>query len=211
MAREIAPDTRGLAVRYALAGLAAALALPAFVFLLNQPLWMGLIAAAIVFVGLALFSATRPPQRRASPTRLAQGQRAVLDAVMADARPALETIAAIIEETPKNTIRDRLQAIKTIADDVVARIEAEPERLGAVQRLLTYYLPRAAEIAAAYEELRIRKTPDSERLHAIGEVLSKMEAAFAHFAAELADDDMRTLDADLKLIDAALKEDLGRS
>jgi hypothetical protein len=38
-----------------------------------------------------------------------------------------------------------------------------------------------------------------------------MEAAFQHFAGKLADDDLRGLDADLKLIDAALKEDLGRS
>ena len=84
-------------------------------------------------------------------------------------------------------------------------------RLAAVQRLLTYYLPRTAEIAAAYLDLRSRKAPDAERLAAIQDVLAKMEAAFQHFAGKLADDDLRGLDADLKLIDAALKEDLGRS
>lgn len=211
MAREIAPDTRGLAVRYLLAAVAAAIVLPVFVFLLAQPLWMGLVAAAIVFVALALFSAVqKPAPARVSTVRLAQGQRAVLDAVMADARPALDTLADVITTTPKNAVRDRLEAIKTVADDVVAQVEAEPERLASVQRLLTYYLPRTAEIAAAYEELRARRTPDAERMKAIEDVLAKMQTAFAHFAGKLIDDDMRGLDADLKLIDAALKEDLGR-
>lgn len=211
MAREIAPETRGLGVRYVLALLAAGAVLPVLVFVLAQPLWIGVLAAAIVFVGLALFAAVQRP--RIGPLRaqrLAQGQRAVLDAVMADARPALDTLTSIVADTPKNAVRDRLEAIAAIATDVVVAVEVEPERLGAVQRLLTYYLPRTAELAVAYADLRARKAPDSERLAAIQDVLAKMEAAFTHFAGKLADDDLRSLDADLKLIDAALKEDLGR-
>lgn len=211
MAREIAPETRGLGVRYALALLAAGAVLPVLVFVLAQPLWIGVLAAAMVFVGLALFAAVQRP--RSAPLRaqrLAQGQRAVLDAVMADAGPALDTLTRIVADTPKNAVRDRLEGIAAIATDVVVAIEAEPERLGAVQRLLTYYLPRTAELAVAYADLRARKAPDAERLAAIQDVLAKMEAAFAHFADKLADDDLRSLDADLKLIDAALKEDLGR-
>ena len=211
MAREIAPDTRGLGLRYVLALAAALIVLPLLVLGLAQPLWIGVLAAAMVFVGLALFAAVQRP--RGAPVRaqrLAQGQRAVLDAVMADARPALDTLLQVIADTPKNAVRDRLEAIAAIAADVVAAVEAEPERLGAVQRLLTYYLPRTAELAAAYADLRARKAPDAERLTAIQDVLAKMEAAFAHFADKLAVDDLRSLDADLKLIDAALKEDLGR-
>lgn len=211
MAREIAPETRGLGVRYLLALLAAGVVLPVLVLALAQPLWVGILAAAIVFVGLALFAAVqRPSGAPVRAQRLAQGQRAVLDAVMADARPALDTLMQVIADTPKNAVRDRLEAIAVIASDVVAAVEAEPERLGAVQRLLTYYLPRTAELATAYADLRARRAPDSERLAAIQDVLAKMEAAFAHFAGKLADDDLRSLDADLKLIDAALKEDLGR-
>jgi hypothetical protein len=211
MARETAPDTRGLGLRYALAALAAAIVMPAIVFLLGQPLWIGLVAAGLVFTGLALFAVVQKPAPRLAALRLASGQRAVLDAVMADARPALETLDRVIETAPKNAVRDRLDAIRVIAAEVVAAVEAEPERLAAVQRLLTYYLPRTAEIAAAYLDLRSRKAPDAERLAAIQDVLVKMEAAFQHFAGKLVDDDLRGLDADLKLIDAALKEDLGRS
>ncbi|MBU6371373.1 MAG: 5-bromo-4-chloroindolyl phosphate hydrolysis family protein [Alphaproteobacteria bacterium] len=211
MAREIAPETRGLGVRYALALGAALVVLPTLVLGLAQPLWIGVLSAAIVFVGLALFAAVqRPRAARVQAQRLAQGQRAVLDAVMADARPALGAIQQALAATPKNAVRDRLETIATIATEVIAAIEAEPERLGAVQRLLTYYLPRTAELASAYVDLRERKTPDTERLAAIQDVLAKMESAFAHFAEKLADDDLRSLDADLKLIDAALKEDLGR-
>ena len=210
MAREIAPDTRGLGLRYAVAALAAAIVLPVLVFALSQPLWIGLAAALLVFVGLALFAAVQRPRARARALKLAQGQRAVIDAVMADARPALDVLARVAAETPKTIVRDRIESLHAIATDVVTAVEAEPERLGAVQRLLTYYLPRAAEIASAYSELRQRKTPDSERMAAIQDVLAKMEQAFQHYAGKLIDDDLRSLDADLKLIDAALKEDLGR-
>jgi len=210
MSRERAPDTRGLGLRYAGAAVAALIVLPVMTFVLRQPLLLALAVAALAFVLLALFAAVRPPPRRSPAMRLAQGQRAVLDAVMADARPARAALARAIDETPKNAIRDRLEKIRIIADDVIAQVDAEPERLGSVQRLLTYYLPRTAELAAAYEELRQRKAPGGERLRAIEDVLVKMEGAFAHFAGKLEDDDMRSLDADLKLIDAALREDLGR-
>jgi 5-bromo-4-chloroindolyl phosphate hydrolysis protein len=210
MAREIAPDTRGLALRYALAALAAAIVLPVFVLVLSQPLWIGLAAALLIFFGLALFAAVQKPLARTRISNLAQGQRAVIDAVMADARPALGVLERVVVETPKTIVRDRIQSLHAIAVDVVATVEAEPERLGAVQRLLTYYLPRAAEIASAYADLRERRAPDAERMAAIEDVLAKMEQAFQHYAGKLEDDDLRSLDADLKLIDAALKEDLGR-
>jgi len=41
-------------------------------------------------------------------------------------------------------------------------------------------------------------------------VLVKLEEAFVHYADSLVDEEFGTLDTDLRLIQASLKEDLGR-
>ena len=41
-------------------------------------------------------------------------------------------------------------------------------------------------------------------------MIVKLEDAFVHYADSLADDELGTLDVDLRLIQASLKEDLGR-
>ncbi len=210
--REEVPNTRGVIAGYLVAAGVAAVALPVFVLGFGAPVWIGAVAAGAIFVGGALFAATNP--RKALPAgtdsrRIGQGQRAVIDAVMADARPALAQITAIVDSTPKNAIRDRLEKIAELGAKVLDEVDARPERVSSVQRLLTYYLPRTADIAKAYGELRLREAADPARYASIEAVLAKTEAAFVQFKQQMLDEDMRGLDADLELIDEALKEDLG--
>jgi hypothetical protein len=212
--REEVPNTRGVIAGYLVAAGVAAVALPVFVLGFGAPVWMGAIAAVAIFIGGALFAATNPrkalpPGAQASARRIGQGQRAVIEAVMADARPALAQITAIVDSTPKNAIRDRLEKIAELGAKVLDEVDARPERVASVQRLLTYYLPRTADIAKAYGELRLREAADPARYASIEAVLAKTETAFVQFKQQMLDEDMRGLDADLELIDQALKEDLG--
>jgi hypothetical protein len=208
MSRETPPDTRGLAGRYLLALAAAAIVMPIFVLVLRTPVWAGLAGALFVFVGLALFAVTAAPGAPRVRVQSAGRQR-VLDAVVNDAGPALDRVEAVIEALPRNAVRDRLDRIAEVATRVLKEIEAEPARLASAQRLLTYYLPRTAEIAEGYLELRKRNAASAERVAAIEEVLAKTEQACVHFAQRVVDDDMRSLDAEIKLVKDALKEDLG--
>jgi hypothetical protein len=78
-----------------------------------------------------------------------------------------------------------------------------------VRRFLTYYLPRAAEIAEAYRALETSTVPDTTRLAATGDMIDRLDVAFTRYAANLQDADLDKLDIELKLLKSSLDEDLG--
>jgi 5-bromo-4-chloroindolyl phosphate hydrolysis protein len=96
-----------------------------------------------------------------------------------------------------------------IARDIFAEIERDPLRLDRVRRFLTYYLPRAAEIAEAYRALEKSAVPDTARLAATGEMIERLDGAFTRYAANLRDADLDKLDIELKLLKSSLDEDIG--
>lgn len=200
----------GLGQRYLLAAAAAILAMPILVLGLNAPVWAGLIAAAAIFFALALYAAVQPERPKAAGLNaMPRGEHRAARAALADARPALGRLDAVVDQLPKSQARERLQRLAAAARQVLEEVAEEPRKLAPAQRLLTYYLPRAAEFAEAHLELRQKGLDDTARAVAVEEVLQKLEQAFARFTEELVDFDMASLDAELRLVRAALKDDLG--
>ena len=107
-------------------------------------------------------------------------------------------------------MRARVRNLSDITADIMARVEQRPENAGQVRRFLTYYLPQAAEVAAGYALLEGAHAPDRRRLDEVGAVIAKLQDGFAHYADGLAESELGTLDVDLRLIQASLKEDIGR-
>jgi 5-bromo-4-chloroindolyl phosphate hydrolysis protein len=207
---------RGLAGRYVIAALAAVVALPVFVLAFQAPVWLALLTSAAIFAVLGLFAAVRTPlinaERTAkgiNPPMPGKGGPA-MKAAFGEALPALARIEKVIDETPKNQLRDRLERISETGRKIILEVEEDPARLGAVTRLLTYYLPRTADLSEAYAELRAREIDAPERRAAMEDVAEKLEHAFVHYAERLVDNDMRGVDMDIKLLNEALREDLGR-
>ena len=67
-----------------------------------------------------------------------------------------------------------------------------------MRRFLTYYLPRAAEIAEAYALLGSAPR-DTAGMTATGDLIDRLETAFTHYAASLQDAELGKLDIELKL------------
>jgi 5-bromo-4-chloroindolyl phosphate hydrolysis protein len=106
-------------------------------------------------------------------------------------------------------VADRIRHLVKVARDIFAAIERDPLRLDRVRRFLTYYLPRAAEIAEAYRALETSTIPDTARLAAAGAMIDRLDGAFTRYAANLQDADLDKLDIELKLLKSSLDEDLG--
>jgi hypothetical protein len=70
-------------------------------------------------------------------------------------------------------------------------------------------LPRAAEIADAYQALEKSAVPDTARLAATGDMINRLDGAFTRYAANLQDADLDKLDIELKLLKSSLDEDIG--
>jgi 5-bromo-4-chloroindolyl phosphate hydrolysis protein len=154
-----------------------------------------------------MINAEKMGQGQARPT--IKGNPAV-KAAFADALPALARLEKVIETTPKNQMRDRLERIALTGRKIIVEVEADPALLTAVSRLLTYYLPRTADLAEAYAQLREKGVEAPERRSAMEDVVGKLEDAFTHYESRLVDDDFKGVDVDIRLLNEALKEDLGR-
>ena len=121
---------------------------------------------------------------------------------------------AIRLEVAVSTIRtqkvaERVRHMARISREIFAGVEEDPLRVDRVRRFLTYYLPRAADLAEAYAILEKSGNRDTTRLVATGDLIDRLDTAFGHYATNLQEADLGNLDIELKLLKSSLDEDLG--
>ena len=194
--------------RYLAAGAASAALLPALAFGVQAPLWAAVAGAAAAFGGLVLILTPRRPLEGIDVNKVGQGRVAVVRAALEEALPALDRLEQAGSRVRNEVVHGRIAAIAKAGRNVVAELEKSPESLSSVQRLLTYYSPRAAELAEGYAAMEARRI-GAERRVKIADLLAKLQDAFDHYRDQLADEDLRGLDVDIRLVGQALEEDIG--
>jgi hypothetical protein len=199
---------RGGGIRFLTAGAVSAALLPALVLIVHAPLWAGIAVAGAAFGGLILVLAPRQPLEDVDIAKIGAGRLAVVRAALNDAMAALDQLDESAARIRDPGIKARVKAIAAAGRGVVADLDKSPENLSSVQRLLTYYTPRAAELARGYAELESRGV-GADRRASIADLLEKLQGAFGHYRDQLADQDLRSLDVDIRLIGQALEEDIG--
>jgi 5-bromo-4-chloroindolyl phosphate hydrolysis protein len=130
--------------------------------------------------------------------------------VLDGAAPDIERLEGARAKIRTSGVSRQLERLTMLVRAAATELESRPDRVGASHRLFTYYLPRAAEIAETYARLEAAPIPDPERLLSIETTLGAMETAFRHFSDEVVAEDMRVLDIDLKALNDAINEDLGK-
>ena len=192
------------------AGLAAAILVPVLSFFAGMPIWIAAVIGLLVFVGLIFVLAPRGLFEGLDAKAIGRGRLEFARDLLNSATPAARRLeASAAQITSKETAR-RVRHLAEIASDVFAKVEANPESAGTVRRFLSYYLPRAAEVAEGFAVIEAKRQPDATRLQEVDLVLTKLEDAFVHYSDSLVDDRLDTLDTELRLIQASLKEDIGR-
>jgi hypothetical protein len=192
------------------AGLVAAIVVPALSFGLMMPIWIAGIIGLFVFAGLVFVLAPRRLFEGLDVKAIGRGRVDFARELLAAAVPYAERLETSAGRIADKTTALRVRHLAEIAADVFAKVETSPDGAGAVRRFLSYYLPRAAEVAEGFAIIEAKRVPDQKQLQEVGSVLAKLEDAFVHYADSLVDDQLDTLDTDLRLIQASLKEDLGR-
>lgn len=192
------------------AGLVAAILVPGLSFGLGVPFLISAIIAVPVFAGLVILLAPRKLFEGMDVNALGRGRVAFARDLLNEAGPAADRLRMVAGRIGDKTMARRIGHLADIATDVFAKVEAAPESAATIKRFLSYYLPRAAEVAEGFAVIEAKRVPDPKQLDEVRSVLVKLEDAFVHYADSLADDELGSLDTDLRLIQASLKEDLGR-
>lgn len=192
------------------AGLAAAIVVPVLSFFAGMPIWIAAIIGLFVFVGLIFVLAPRGLFEGLDAKAIGRGRLEFARDLLNSATPAARRLEASAAQIASKETAKRVRHLAEIAADVFAKVEANPESAGTVRRFLSYYLPRAAEVAEGFAVIEAKRQPDATRLQEVDLVLTKLEDAFVHYSDSLVDDRLDTLDTELRLIQASLKEDIGR-
>jgi 5-bromo-4-chloroindolyl phosphate hydrolysis protein len=158
-------------------------------------------------VVLLLAPATRFKALEASG--LARGKIEFARELLTEAEPFVERLDAAAKAIRVKAIAERVRQLAGVARGIFEGIEKDPLRIDRVRRFLTYYLPRAAEMAEAYRALEGSPGVDAARLSATGEIIDRLSGAFTEYAGNLRDAELDKLDIELKLLKRSLDEDLG--
>lgn len=190
------------------AGVVAAVLLPALSLLIGIPFWISVVISVLVFTALVLMLAPRQLFEGRDVKAIGSGRLAFARDLLSEAQPYAEQLRAAASDIRDKETADRVVHLAEIAADVFAKVEANPGTAPVVKRFLSYYIPRAAEVAAGFAVIEAKRAPDTIRLEEVRSALLKLEEAFVHYADSLVDDELGSLDTDLRLIQASLKEDI---
>jgi 5-bromo-4-chloroindolyl phosphate hydrolysis protein len=191
------------------AGLVAALLVPGLSFLAHIPFLVSVLIAAPVFAGLVILLAPKKLFEGIDVNAVGSGRVAFARELLSAAAPSAERLKTAATEIRDKEVGPRVKHLAEIATDVFAKVEANPESASSVRRFLSYYLPRATEVAEGFATIEGKRSPDTARLQEVRTVIVKLEEAFVHYSDSLVDDELGSLDTDLRLIQASIKEDLG--
>jgi 5-bromo-4-chloroindolyl phosphate hydrolysis protein len=190
-------------------GVVAAILLPLLVISVGMPFWIACIISASAGGGLVVLFSPRKLFERLDASGAARGKIEFARELLTDAEPLAARLEAAVKSIRAAEVADRVRHLATISREIFAAIEKDPLRIDLVRRFLTYYLPRAAEIAEAYRSLERGSVPDTARIAATGDLIDRLDVAFTRYAANLQGAELGNLDIELKLLKSSLDEDLG--
>lgn len=181
---------------------------------IGAPLLTGLAAGGALFalsgvLGAGLTRPAKPRPRKLDTAKLLTDQASAARAILNESVPEAERLVAAAKAIRDRTQRNRVLGLASKANEIFHGLAEDPERLSAVSRFLSYYLPIAASLAESFHALEAQDPPDTARLTGTGAMIERLETAFSEYLAKLNAADVEGLDMELRLLKDNLREDFG--
>lgn len=196
-------------LNWIISGIIAAVLLPSLNYF-GMPFPVAIVVALLAFAGLVILLSPRRLFEGLDVQPFGRNNIAFVTELLETAMPQADRLRDAASRIKDKTVKENVRHLESIARDVFDKVEANPGHANTVRRFLSYYLPRSAEISEGYASLESQRSPDPEKLAEVGGMVAKLDEAFVHYADSLLERELGTLDTDLRLIQASLKEDLGR-
>jgi 5-bromo-4-chloroindolyl phosphate hydrolysis protein len=196
-------------VNWIAGGAVAAVLIPVLAIGFAVPYWIAFMIALLAGGGVVVLLAPRTRFEGMDANAIGRGRIELARELLGEAEPLVARMQAAAQSLRSDAVRDRVGHLAICARGILDAIEQDPVKIEPARRFLTYYLPRAAEMAEGYRMQEQMKLPDPGRLQATADLLNRLDTAFAKFADGLLGADMSRLDIELKLLKGSLDDDLG--
>jgi 5-bromo-4-chloroindolyl phosphate hydrolysis protein len=154
-----------------------------------------------------LFSRRRTIDR-VDPNRVGQAQAELVASLIEDGETVIARLKLAAQKLQSKDAASKAGHMAEIARSILDRLAEEPDKLSAVRRFLTYYMPRSAEIAEGMVVVETQRSPDRKRLGEIADIMGKLDHAFTFYSDSFAQAELDTLDVELRLLSRSLTEDV---
>lgn len=172
------------------AGVIAAAAFVALVFLLHMPLWLGVFLAVCVYIGIWLFN--RRPVREETES--------VTESVL------LHQIDQLSHAVANPSVRSKIEVIQAEAGALRAFLAQHPDKEEAWRGIIRECLQSTLRIGQRYVELsRFFDDPSRQSLVQVEELLDQVAATFANLRARLVDEGAADLTAETEACRSTLQ------
>jgi len=206
-------DSRGVSRngdgRYVIAGLIAAAALPAAVFLADIPYFAAVLIALVLFFAVTFLLAPRRPLEGINADAVGRGQIEAAQNALEEADRDLDAIFAASKKIRTRDIAGALDHLTTTARRLLHQVEQDPGKLSEVLRLVAVYLPRTREIATGFADIESRGQLEPARIDRLRDTLKKVDETFQHFGERMVESEAKELDVELNLLEDSMKQELG--
>lgn len=171
----------------------------------------GPLVAALGGLSVYAFLAYVIPKRLGTDTQLDAVQAAVPFSddprveLLVEAHQHVATLASARGDVPL-ALGETVNCLHDDATAIIAAVTEQPEKLSAVLRFFTYYLPSTADLVT--DRLKLASHAGTARLNEIDQTLARLTEAFAGFKAAVLAPDLASVDIDISLLDDALDAEL---
>lgn len=191
-------------------GVAAAVVLPILVLGLKLPFWLCGIIAAAVLIGLWYMLREHGPGG-IDMDKVFEARAQTTGGLVGDADVSLNRLKKVAGLIQDAQMRGDVQSLCATTDSVLADVRDNPDRVMAIRRLFTFYLPNAVSVAEGWQTLERHADPSSDRVQQTRETMHSLNEAFKKYAQDADAPDIQELDTTLKVLKDSLKSDLEKT
>ncbi|MFD2250756.1 hypothetical protein FHS82_001492 [Pseudochelatococcus lubricantis] len=194
--------------RWVAGGIVGALSVPVLTLAAGVPLIVSSVIAALLFLGVSLLLSPRRLFEGLSFKGVSKGQLEFAADLIKEGDAHVRRLRVLARDMPGNDMRARLSHLAETGARILSLIEKSPGKAPSVGRFVSYYLPQTVRIAEGYLMVHGQERPDPDRLNELSGVVDRLDRVFDQYAGTLVESELSTLDVQLRLIDASLKQDI---
>jgi len=185
-------------------GIASALAFLIFLLALQLPFWLAVLLGAATYLAFTLLLG----RQRQVEVQLGALNAQEVQKTLEEGSNKVKEISAYGLRLPPGKIRNKIERICQIAEEILEAIEKNPQDFKAAKRFFSYYLETTLKIVKTYADLskQAKAIPEAqETLQKAEAILDNIEKTFQKQLSRILEDDLLDLDAEISLLEKTIK------